>query len=136
MVKALLSGSRIDLLSRLAIFLVFFWFGILKVLGVSPADGLVQALHAKTVSFIPFTSFFVILGLVEMLIGVLFLFPKLTKYAFYLFLLQMATTFLPLLLTPDLVWHGFLVPTLVGQYIIKNVVLVALGLQVYTRSNS
>lgn len=134
MLKALLGGSRVDMLSRLSIFIVFFWFGVLKVLGVSPADGLVEALHAKTIPFLPFASFFVILGLWEMAIGILFLLPKFTKYAFYLFIAQMATTFLPLLLTPDLVWQAFLVPNLVGQYIIKNVMLVALGLQLYTKS--
>ena len=35
------------------------------------------------------------------------------------------TTALPLVFTPDMVWQGWFVPTLEGQYIIKNTVLVS-----------
>lgn len=119
-----------DLLARLSMFIVFFWFGILKVLGESPAEELVTRLHSLTIPFIPITSFLLILGLIEVSIGILFLIPKFTKLAFFIFILQMFTTFLPLLLLQDINWKGFLIPTLTGQYIIKNVVLVALGITI------
>jgi uncharacterized membrane protein YkgB len=37
---------------------------------------------------------------------------------------------LPLLLLPTLTWQSLLIPTLAGQYIIKNIVIVALALSV------
>ncbi len=39
-------------MARFALFVVFFWFGWLKVIGLSPASGLVQHLFEQTISFI------------------------------------------------------------------------------------
>jgi uncharacterized membrane protein YkgB len=39
----------------------------------------------------------------------------------------MITTAGPLFLLPDIAWQSFLAPTLEGQYIIKNIVVVALA---------
>lgn len=120
-----------DWASRTAIFVVFFWFGLLKVLGVSPAAELVQHLLQMTLPFIPFEGFLIFLGVWEMAIGVLFLFPKLTKVAFWLMMVQMFTTFGPLLFLANETWQTFLlVPNLEGQYILKNFVLLALGYSV------
>ena len=44
--------------------------------------------------------------------------------------LQMAGTFLPLILLPEITWRSFMVPTLEGQYIIKNLVLIAAAIVV------
>ena len=118
--------------ARLALFIVFFWFGILKVFGVSPATGLVKDLLQMTLPFIPAAGFVIFLGLWESLIGILFLFPKATKWAFWLMIVQMFTTFGPLVFLPSATWQRFLfVPTLEGQYIIKNVVLLALGYMIF-----
>ena len=38
------------------------------------------------------------------------------------------TTFAPLVLLPGLVWKSFFVPNLIGQYIIKNLVIIALAI--------
>lgn len=46
----------------------------------------------------------------------------------------MFTTMLPLLLLPQYVWDGFLVPNLLGQYILKNVVLISLGLMLFVET--
>lgn len=62
-----------------------------------------------------------------MLIGVLFLIPELTRIVFILFILHMGTAMMPLFLLPKVSWQGFLVPTLEGQYMIKNLVLIALA---------
>jgi uncharacterized membrane protein YkgB len=35
---------------------------------------------------------------------------------------------LPLFLLPQITWHKFLVPTLEGQYIIKNLAIISLAL--------
>lgn len=126
-----ISERQADLYARLAIFVIFFWFGILKVLFISPADEIVNSLLSVTMPSIPFESFFVFLGLVEMLIGVLFLVPKWTRYALPVLLIHMLTTFGPLVLIPAAVWQTPFVPTIEGQYIIKNLALVALAVSIY-----
>ncbi len=117
-------------IARVAFFIVFFWFGILKVLGTSPANPLVQALMETTLPFLTFTQFIIFFGLFEMIIGILFLFPRYERLVIPLFLLHMFTTSLPLFLLTNSIWQSFLVPTLEGQYIIKNLVLVALAIVV------
>jgi uncharacterized membrane protein YkgB len=112
-------------LARTAIFVVYFWFGFLKLLGVSPAGPLVQALFEKTIWFIPFPTFYFFFSLFEMLIGILFLVRGLERLVIFLLSLHLITTILPLFLLPQITWEGFLVPTLEGQYIIKNIFIAA-----------
>ena len=117
--------------NRIAIFIVFFWFGFLKVIHISPAETLVQHLHQVTIgSLISIDTFVPLLGYLECTIGVLFLLPKFTRVAFGLFIVQMSATFLPLFLLPKDTWSGFAL-SLTGQYIVKNVVLVAAAYAVY-----
>jgi len=114
--------------ARGALFTIFFWFGLLKVMGVSPADPLVAQLLEKTMPFIAFDGFRIFFGLYEMIIGFSFLYAGLERVAIILLLPHMATTFLPLVLLPNETWASVLVPTFVGQYIIKNLIIIALAL--------
>ena len=114
--------------SRLAIFVVYFWFGMLKVLGLSPASPLVLALLDRTMPFISPGAFLVWFGLFEVLIGVVFLVPKLSRLAIALLVIHLITTVMPLFLLKSSLWTGMMVPTLEGQYIIQNVLLVALAI--------
>lgn len=114
-------------LARVALFVVFFWFGILKVLGTSPANPLVESLLTQTMPWWSFDSFIVLFGLFEMLIGVVFLVPGFERLAIGLLAFHMVTTFMPTVLLPEIAWSGFLTPTLEGQYMIKNVVIIALA---------
>ena len=115
--------------ARFAIFLVFFWFGYLKIVGLSPAGPLVQSLLEVTfLSFVDAQFFVVAFGVFEVVLGILFLIPRLERLIFALLIFHLATTVMPLLLLPEITWDGFLVPTLVGQYIIKNILLLAIEL--------
>lgn len=116
--------------ARWGLFIVFFWFGILKVAGLSPASSLVQALFEQTVPFMSFATFMVLFGYFEMLIGVLFLIKGLERVAISLLFLHIITTIMPLFLLRDVTWSGFFVPTLEGQYIIKNVVIIAVAISI------
>lgn len=120
------------LLAHIALFVVFFWFGAIKLLGLSPANDLVRELliQIPLMKMWPFESFIIVLGLVEMCIAILFLFRKTTKLAIIVLIPHMFTTMLPLMLLTHLTWQSFLIPTLAGQYIIKNIVIVALALSV------
>lgn len=114
--------------ARVSLFLIFFWFGFIKLLGVSPASPLAEALTAKTVGMEYFDALFMLLAAVECVIGILFLIPKATRVVIPLLLFHMAVVCSPLLLVPEHAWQDFFVPTLEGQYIIKNAVVVAVAI--------
>lgn len=111
--------------ARVGLFVVFFWFGLLKVIDLSPASPLVQALFERTMPIMSFSLFMILFGLFEMLIGVLFLIKGYERIVIPLLFIHMITTFMPLFLVPSATWSRFLVPTLEGQYIIKNLVIIA-----------
>jgi uncharacterized membrane protein YkgB len=114
--------------ARFSIFLIFFWFGVIKLFGISPASPLAEALTAKTVGLQYFDVLFFLLSLVECAIGILFLFPKATRVVIPLLLFHMAIVCSPLLLVPELTWQQAFVPTLEGQYMIKNAVVIAVAI--------
>lgn len=120
-------------IAKLSLFAVFFWFGLLKVLLVSPAAGLVEMLQVQTLPWFNSVGFLVTLGAIEMIIGIAFLIPRITKFAIFLMVLHMITTFLPLIFLPEIAWQAPFIPTLEGQYILKNLVLLALALQIGIR---
>ena len=111
--------------ARFGLFVIFFWFGLLKDLGMSPASGLVQSLFEQTMPFMGFSTFLVLFGLFECFIGILFLIRGMERVVMPLLFIHMITTFLPLFLLPQVTWSAFMVPTLEGQYIIKNLVIIA-----------
>ncbi|MDQ3014862.1 MAG: hypothetical protein M3Q73_03290 [bacterium] len=118
--------SKIELFSRISLFIIYFWFGILKVFDLSPATPLVEALQKQTLpAFITPSGFLIAFGIFECILGILFLMPRLTKLSKWLFAAHMITTFMPLLTLPAAVWVKRFVPTLEGQYIIKNLALIA-----------
>ncbi len=112
-------------LARFGLFIIFFWFGVLKVIGLSPASGLVERLFENTVPWMSFGAFIICFGLFEMLIGILFLIRGVERIVIPLLLIHMITTMMPLFLLAGETWSGFLTPTLEGQYIIKNIALIA-----------
>lgn len=112
---------------RIALAIIFIWYGILKPFGMSPAAELVR----KTVYFVPPDLFIPILGWWEVAIGVGLLYRPLNRTAIFLLFLQMPGTLLPLVLLPDVCFTQ--IPwglTLEGQYIIKNAVLIGAALVV------
>lgn len=114
--------------ARIALFIIFFWFGFLKLIGGSPAEALVESLFNQTISFVPFNVFYACFAILECVIGILFLIPKATRLVIPLLLLHMVATFLPLIFLPQLTWQAPFVPTLEGQYIIKNLAIIALAI--------
>lgn len=114
-------------LLRLSLAIIFFWFGILKPFGLSPANELI----ANTVFWFPADWFIPILGWWEVSIGLLLLYRPTVKYALMLLFLQIPGTFLPLVLLPEVTFTEFPYGlTLEGQYIIKNLTLIAAAIAV------
>lgn len=115
------------LLLRVALAIVFIWFGALKPFGLSEANDMI----ARTVYWFDPAVFIPILGWWEVAIGVCLLFRPLIRVAILLLLLQMGGTFLPLVILPDVTWLRFpYAPSLEGQYIFKNLVIIAAALVV------
>jgi uncharacterized membrane protein YkgB len=116
--------------ARISLFVIFFWFGILKPLGMSPAGPLVL----KTVDWMPLLSaaqWLIVIGWWEVAIGICFLFRKTTRVAIGLLFLQMSGTFMPLFILPEITFqeNGIpFLPTLEGQYIIKNIIIISAAL--------
>lgn len=117
-------------LARIALFVVYFWFGILKIVGQSPASPLVARLLEKTLPFISFHNFIICLGMYEMIIGILFIIPGLERVAFLVWIPHIIITTGPIILLPGMTWQAWFVPTLEGQYIIKNLLILALAVTV------
>ena len=112
--------------------LVFVWFGLLKPLGLSAAEPLVLA----TVSWMPLfdaRTWLAVIGWWEVAIGVTFLIPQTLRVAIALLLLQMVGAFMPLVILGDVTFQiggAPFAPTMEGQYIIKNLVIIAAALAV------
>ena len=113
---------------RVALAIVFIWFGLLKVIGRSPVVDLV----ARTVYWVSPESFVPFLGIWEMLVGLGLLFAVALRLTLFLFWLQMAGTFLVLVLRPEIAFQGGnpLLLTTEGEFVVKNLVLIASGIVV------
>jgi len=114
-------------LLRVALGIIFIWFGGLKIIGGSPAADLV----ANTVYVLPPAVFVPILGIWEVLIGLCLFYRPLIRLGILLLFLQMPGTFLPIVILPDVVFVTF--PhqlTVEGQYIVKNLVIIGAALVV------
>jgi uncharacterized membrane protein YphA (DoxX/SURF4 family) len=118
---------------RIALGIVFAWFGVLKFFpNLSPAE----VLAARTIEVLSFgvvkpAVSLPVLAAWETLIGVGLIVGRWLRPILFLLAVQMVGTFTPLLLFPDETWSVFpIAPTLEGQYIIKNIVLIGAAMVV------
>lgn len=115
---------------QISLAVIFIWFGLLKPLGISPAAELVKS----TVNWMPVFNtgeWVSIIGWWEVIIGVCFLFKKTIRIAIALLAMQMAGTFMPLILLPEITFQPGKIPyapTIEGQYIIKNLLIISAAL--------
>lgn len=109
-------------LMRIALAIVYIWFGALKIFGLSPAGELVS----QTVYWFNPEIFIPILGICEVLIGFGLLIRKLIPVTIVLLLLHMFATLIPFFILKSSCFEIFpYEPTLAGQYIVKNIVLIS-----------
>jgi len=116
------------LLLRLSLGIVFFWFGVLKFFnGMSPAQGLAaRTISVLTLGHIAPPVSVPVLAAWECLIGLGLLCGRFQRLVLFLLFAQMAGTLLPLFFFPhDVFLRVPYAPTLEGQYIIKNLVLIS-----------
>lgn len=125
-----MSRNGIPLL-RISLGIVFFWFGFLKFFpGTSPAE----MLATKTITILTFglikpsVSIYMLAAL-ETLIGLGLITRSYLRFTLLLLFGQMLGTVTPLFFFPAETFTVFpFVPTLEGQYIIKNIILISAGI--------
>jgi putative oxidoreductase len=113
---------------RIALAVVFIWFGVLKVIDRSPVEEIVK----ETVFFLPGDPFFCLLGVLEIAIGVGLLIPIALRITLLVFWAQMAGTFLTLVVLPDRSFQDGnpLLLGVLGEFVVKNLVLMCAGLAI------
>ena len=115
-------------LLRISLGIVFLWFGALKFfLGMSPASDLAaRTISVLSFGMVPASVSVPLLAGWECLIGLGLLSGIFMRFTLLLLAAQMAGTLTPLVLFPQEVFsHVPYAPTLEGQYIIKNAVLIS-----------
>ena len=115
-------------LLRISLGVVFLWFGFLKFFpGLSPAQDLaIRTITLLTFGAVPTWLALPVLALWESRIGLGLIFGKFMRATLFLLFVQMLGTITPLFLFPFESFYKFpYAPTLEGQYIIKNVVIIA-----------
>lgn len=126
-ITAVLASASIPLL-RIALGLTFLWFGGLKLFsGASPAEDLAaRTVEALSLGIITPALAVPVLAVWEVLIGLGLISGLFLRVTLALLALQMVGTFTPLLLFPEETFTIVpIAPTLEGQYIIKNLVIIA-----------
>lgn len=116
---------------RISVGLIFFWFGFLKFFrDVSAAEEIAsRTVSWLTLGWIQSEISMPVLALLECLIGIGILTKRYMKFVIPLLYFQMVGTLLPLFIFPDETWEIVpFVPTLEGQYIIKNSILISAGI--------
>lgn len=114
--------------------LVFLWFGMLKFFpGMSPAESLAKnTINLLTFDLIPPSISIILLAIGETLIGLLLIMNISRRSVIIITLIHIAFTFTPLFLFSK---QSFTNPpfafTLLGQYIFKNIIIIAALLTLY-----
>lgn len=124
-------------LLRVSLGLVFLGFGVLKFFpGASPAEPLAaQTLDILTFGLVPERTGLILVAGLESTIGLLLLSGRGLRLALTLLAIELVGILSPIVLLPGEMFRGqpFL-PTLAGQYVLKDIVVAAAGLVVAARA--
>jgi uncharacterized membrane protein YphA (DoxX/SURF4 family) len=127
-----LARSGIPVL-RIGLGVVFLWFGVLKFFpSLSPAEDLAaRTIETLTLGNVSPSLSLPILAVWETVIGLGLISGRFLRAILFLLAVQMLGTLTPLFLFPGETFSRFpFAPTLEGQYIIKNVVLIGAAMVV------
>lgn len=129
--------NKFRLLS-ISIGIIYVWFGVLKFFPeLSPADALAkQTITFLTFGLIPEKASIIMLAVLEVGIGLLLIGNLQIKKAVTVAIFHLVLTFIPVLFFPEVSFAETpFVLTLVGQYIIKNIVIISALLFIYPLDN-
>jgi hypothetical protein len=107
--------------------IIFCWFGVLKFIpGMSPAEELAKTtLNHLFFGTVSDEVTILLLGVIECTIGLMLIFYDQLKYTLIAAMIHLSCTFIPLIMFPELTMG------LTGQYILKNVIIMAALLATY-----
>jgi putative oxidoreductase len=116
---------------RVAVGAIFLGFGVLKFFpGVSPAEDLTEATtHILFLGLVPGAVAIKLIATLECVIGICLLINRGMRLAIWLLAIEFVGILSPLVLLPGRLFdgpHG--APNLEGQYVLKDLILVAAGL--------
>lgn len=125
-------------LIAISIGIIYLWFGMLKFFPeLSPADALAkQTLNVLTLGLLPAQFSFLCLAVFEVVIGLMLIFDLKLRIAITAAILHLLFTFVPLFFPEVSFSGGPFVLTLVGQYILKNIVIISALLFIYPLDES
>ena len=127
-ISALRPAQRqVTFLLRLSLAIVFFWFGVLKLIEMSPVVELLRS----SFPVLARSPYLELLGLAEIIIAAGLLVDRLSKPAAALMILHLLGTLSVVWVSPALVFApAFPVLTMAGEFLAKNVVFIMAGLVV------
>ncbi|MBA3005196.1 MAG: hypothetical protein KJ900_00530 [Proteobacteria bacterium] len=112
---------------RLSLGCIFIWFGLLKPFGEKTTTSLL----AHTVYFFPPEIVLPFLGWWEVAIGICLIYKPLVKVSIMLQFIRIPGTILAFFMHPDICFVQLpLVPSPVGQYLIKDIVILFAGIAI------
>jgi uncharacterized membrane protein YkgB len=124
---------------HISIGIIYLWFGVLKFFhGYSPAEDLaINTINKLTFGVIPEPLNITLLATWECALGIFLIVEKWLRTALVLLLIHMVCTFTPLLFFPSVSFkfapYGF---TLVGQYIMKNIIIICAAVILWPQKKS
>ena len=127
----ILKSIAIPLL-RWSLGIVYMWFGVLKIVGRSPAADMV----AKALEPLPAETSVPLIGVIETVIGLGLLTRTALAATLTLFFMQVAGTFTIVVRRPSKAFRDGnpLLLTQEGEFLLKNLILLSAGLVVATRA--
>jgi len=118
---------------RWSLGLVFVWFGILKLFSVSPVEDVIK--QSLPVVFGTSQSFFFLLSVLEILIGIGFFMKRLVKLAALVMIIHLLAA-----TTAVIVSQGFdprfPILSLEGEFVLKNLVFIAIAIVILTKKET
>ena len=118
----------------MSIGLIYFWFGLLKFFpGLSPAENLAKTTICHLAfGLMPERSCIISLAIWETTLGMFMLCNRMNRFILIFAITHMVCTFLPFIFLPSLSYNGNVFsPTLAGQYILKNIIIIIALIVIY-----
>lgn len=107
--------------------LIFVVFGLLKMFNISPVKEIVQ----QTLFIFDYQIAFLLLGIMEVAIGMGLLFQKTRKLSALLIILHLTGIVLMSIITPSLTFSSSTILTFYGEFVLKNLVLMAVAWKIF-----
>lgn len=121
------------LIFRVVLGIIFLWFGFLKIINQSAIQGLVKA----SFPLIANPPYFQMLGIFEVIIGLFLLLGKYLKLILPLLILHLLSTLLIFIKNVNIVFRPYFpILTLEGEFVLKNIVLIAVALIIFAKINT